>query len=60
MGFAGVQQTVNPRQKLPRAVVGVEHDRNTVGLGESVDVVGGRDTPSTCARWLSSFRDLPA
>ena len=39
-----VEETVEPREELLGAVVGVEDDGDTVGGGDAADVVGSGDT----------------
>ena len=46
VGLISVEETVQPREELLGAVVGVEDDGDTVDGGDAADVVGGGDTTS--------------
>lgn len=46
VGLISIEETVQPREELLGAVVGVEDDGDTVGGGDAADVVGSGDTTS--------------
>lgn len=46
VGLIGIKETVQPRQKLLGAVVGVKNDGDTVGWCDAADVVGSSDSSS--------------
>jgi hypothetical protein len=46
VSLIGIEETVQPREELLGAVVGVEDDGDTVGGGHATDVVGSGDTTS--------------
>ena len=46
VSLIGIEETVQPREELLGAVVGVKDDGDTVGGGNATDVVGSGDTTS--------------
>jgi hypothetical protein len=46
VGLISIEETVQPREELLGAVVGVQDDGDTVDGGDAADVVGGGDTTS--------------
>lgn len=46
VGLVSIEETVQPREELLGAVVGVEDDGDTVAGSDATDVVGGGDTAS--------------
>lgn len=42
--LVGVEQTIQPGEKLLGAVVGVQNDGDTIGRSDAADVVGGGNT----------------
>lgn len=53
VSLIGIEQTVQPREELLGAVVGVKDDGDTVGGGHTTDVVGSSDTTSNGTFLLS-------